>query len=286
MARLSRTALTPRLFAALAAVVAADTNSASIATVPIRIVGTEAPVVMVRVEGKELPLQLDTGDASSLVIHPEILATLPSEPTGRTFKFFSMDGTFETPIVSIKYVEIGSLKFRDVDARKDAHDESFLLAKKSGVGAVGFIGTGLLDSGQIRLDYARKRLTISLPGETGQVRNLCRGKPIPFLLNKYGFATRVSTDIGELRLGWDTGAPAVLISASTAIAAHLSTDQEIIVSEKFVIAGMNYGPQRIEIWNNIPLPREIPGLIGHPFFARHIVCFDYPGSKLHIQRRP
>jgi hypothetical protein len=273
----------PTFLAALTAVLAANANASSIATVPIRIVGTEAPVIMVRVQGRELPLQLDLGDASSLVIHPEVLATLHAEPTGKFFKGFSMDGAIETPIVAVKNVEIGSLTFQAVDARRDAHDEAFLLAKKTGVGAVGFIGTGLLNSGQIRLDYPRKMLTISIPGADGQVRNLCRGKPIPFLLNKYGFGTSVSTDIGELQLGWDTGAPAVLISASTATAARLPTDQESIVSKKFAIAGRNYGPQLIEVWRNIPLPPEIPGLIGHTFFEKRTVCFDYPRAKLHIQ---
>jgi hypothetical protein len=280
MTRVSRT---PRLFAALTAVLAANAVASSITTVPIRIVGTEAPVIVVRVQGRELPLQLDLGDASSLVIHPEVLTTLHAESTGRSFKGFSMDGTIETPIVSVKNVEIGSLTFRNVDARSDAHNAAFLLAKKTGVGAVGFIGTGLLNAGQIRLDYPRKKLTISIPGADGQVRNLCHGKPIPFLLNKYGFGTSVSTDIGELQLGWDTGAPAILISATTAAAARLPTDQESIVSEKFVIAGRNYGPQLIEVWSNLPLPPEIPGLIGHPFFEKRIVCFDYPKAKLHIQ---
>jgi hypothetical protein len=283
MARVFMTAPIPRAFAALIAVVAANSNAASIATVPIRIVGVEAPVIVVRVQGRELPLQLDLGDASSLVIHPEVLATLHSEPTGRTFNAFSMDGTIETPIVSLKSVEIGSLTFHAVDARKDAHEEVFLTAKKTGVGAVGFIGTGLLNSGQIRLDYPRKRVTISLPGTAGKVRNLCRGEPIPFVLNKYGFTTSVRTDIGELRLGWDTGAPAILIPESVAIAAQVSTNQGSIVSQEFVIGGKNFGPQRIEIWDNMPLPPEISGFVGHPFFERHIVCFDYPGSKLHIQ---
>ena len=240
-------------------------------------------MIQVRVQGKELPLQLDLGDASSLVIHPEVLASLRSEPTAKTFKFFSMDGQFETPVVSLDEVEIGSLKFRGVEARKDAHDEKFLKDKKIGVGAVGFIGTGLLNAGQIRLDYPHKSLTISLPGNTGKVRNVCRGKAVPFVVNKYGFTTGVITDIGELQLGWDTGAPANLISRSTATAAHWSADQESAVSEKFLVAGENFGPQRIEIWDNMPLPPEIAGLIGHPFFQEHIVCFDYPRLRLQIQ---
>jgi hypothetical protein len=283
MAHGFRTTLTKTVVAVLTTVLAANVNAASVATVPIRLFGSEAPVIIVRVQGKELPLQLDLGDSSSLVIHPEILSSLHSEPTGRTFKFFSMDGEFETPIVRLESIEIGTLKFRDVDARKDAHDEAFLTAKKTAVGALGFIGTGLLVSGQIRLDYSRTRLTISLPVKSGETSNICRGRSVPFVLNKYGFTTRVNTDIGELQLGWDTGAPAVLISRSAAVAAQIPTDQESTVSENFVIAGRNFGPQRIEIWDNMPLPPEIAGLVGHPFFQKHIVCFDYPAQELHIQ---
>jgi hypothetical protein len=269
--------------AVLAAVLAANVNAASVATVPIRLFGTEAPVIIVRVQGKELPLQLDLGDASSLVIHPEILSSLRSVPTGKTLKFFGMDGEFETPIVSLESVEIGALTFRSVEARRDTHDEAFLNAKKAGVGAVGFIGTGLFNSGQIRLDYSRRKLTISLPEKAEEARNLCRGKAVPFVLNKYGFTTSVGTDIGELQLGWDTGAPAILISRSAAGVAQIPMDQESAVSKKFVIAGEDFGPQRIEIWDNMPLPPEIAGLVGHPFFQKHIVCFDYPAQQLHIR---
>ncbi|MEO8309282.1 MAG: hypothetical protein ABI616_14705 [Pseudomonadota bacterium] len=49
-----------------------------------------------------------------------------------------------------------------------------------------------------------------------------------------------------------------------------------------MVADRNFGPQRVEIWN-IPLPKEIAGLIGHPFFQDHVVCFDYPAHALHIQ---
>jgi hypothetical protein len=240
-------------------------------------------VILVRVQGKELPLQLDLGDASSLVIHPEVLSSLHSEPTGKTFKFFSMDGEFQVPIVTLESVEIGALTFRNVDARMDAHDKAFLAAKKADVGAVGFIGTGLLTSGQIRLDYQRNSVTIRVPKGADESSNLCRGKAIPFDLNRYGFTTRVSTDIGELQLGWDTGAPAILVSRSAADTANIPKEQDGAVSQKFVIAGKDFGPQRIEIWDNIPLPPEIAGFVGHPFFQRHVVCFDYPAQQLHIQ---
>ena len=219
-----------RAAAALVAVMAVNVNAASTTSVPIRLHGTEAPVVILRVQGRELPLQLDLGDASSLVLHPEVLATLRSEPTAEMFKGFSMDGNIETPIARLDLVELGDLKIYSVAARQDVHDDAFRNYRKTEVGAVGFVGT----------------------------------------------------DAGELQLGWDTGAPAILMSRSTAIAAHLAAELDSAVSKKFEVGGRDFGPQRIEIWN-IPLPTEIAGLVGHPFFHEHVVCFDYRNLTLHIE---
>ncbi len=249
---------------------------------PIRLHGTEPPVVIVRVQGKELPLQLDLGDASSLVLHPEVLAALRSEPTGDSFKGFSMDGKIETPIVRLDLVELGDLKLSGVTARQDVHDEAFRTFKKTEIGAVGFVGTGIFKSGQIRVDYPRTRLTISLPRQSGAVRNICRGPAVPIVVNPFGLTTAVSTDLGELQMGWDSGTPTIAISRSTADAAHLAPDLEKTEFKKLEVGGKNFGPRQIEIWN-IPLPAEIAGLIGHPFFEEHVICFDYPGLTLHIQ---
>jgi hypothetical protein len=281
MTRRYTTFLTLSVIAALVAAI--NAKAASTSSIPIRLYDTEAPVVMVRIQGKDVPLQLDLGDVSSLVLHPEVLATLRSEPTGDTFKAFSMDGEIETPIVRLDLIEIGGLKLYGVAARKDAHSETFLNNKKTMVGALGFIGAGLFKSGQLRLDYPRTRLAFSLPSGTGVVRNICRGQKVPFVTNQYGFTTPVSTDIGELQLGWDSGSPAILVSQTAAAAAHLDPNLERTESKTFIVGGKDFGPQRIEIWNNIPLPKEIAGLIGYPFFQKHVVCFDYSKRMLHVQ---
>ncbi len=194
-----------------------------------------------------------------------------------------MDGEFETPIVRLDRVEIGSLALDGVAARKDAHSDDFLKNKKTMIGALGFIGSGLFKAGQIRLDYPRQRVTFSLPSVTGTVSDICQGAKVPFVTNQYGFTTPVMTDVGELQLGWDTGSPAILLSQTAAATAHLDATLKKMKFKKFVIGGKNFGPQSVEIWNNIPLPPEIAGLIGHPFFQKHVVCFDYPNRALHVQ---
>lgn len=266
----------------LVAVAGENSKAVTTASVPIRLNGTEAPVLVVRVQGKDLPLQLDLGDASSLVLHPEVLAALSSEPTAETFKGFSMDGQIETPVVRLDMVEVGALKIYGVSARQDVHDDAFRNYKKTELGAVGFIGTGMFESGQILIDYPRLKVSFSLSGKSGQTPSLCRGRSVPIVRNRYGLTTAVDTDIGILQLGWDTGAPAILISKSAAISGHLAADLESIEFKKLVVAGKNFGPQHVQIWN-IPLPTEIAGLIGHPFFQKHSVCFDYSRLTLHIR---
>jgi hypothetical protein len=279
---MSRACLQLSAVAILMTATAAEVSAASTTSVPIRLHGTEAPVVIVRVQGRQLPLQLDLGDASSLVLHPEVLASLRSEPTGNTFRGFSMDGKIETPIVRLALVELGDLQMTGVDARADVHDEAFRHHKKTEVGAVGFVGAGLFKSGQIRLDYSRARVTISLPRRARAARSICGGRSIPMVLNQWGLTTRVGTDVGDLQLGWDTGMPAVAISRTTANSVHLDASVQSTEFENFAVGGRDYGPQHIEIWD-IPLPTEIAGLIGHPFFAAHVVCFDYAGFTLHIR---
>lgn len=260
---------------------AASATAASTTSVSIRLHGTEAPVVVLRVQGRALPLQLDLGDSSSLVLHPEVLAGLRSTPTPDKFSGFSMDGKIETPVFRFDRVELGGLRLSGVAARADVHDEAFRAYKKTRLGAVGFVGAGLFKTGQIRVDYSRKKLTISLPDRSGVVGNICRGPAVPIAVNQFGLTTAVRTDIGELQWGWDTGMPGIAISRSTADAARLPA-ADSVVFETFTVGGGHFGPQRVEIWN-IPLPKEIAGLVGHPFFEKHVVCFDYAALALHVR---
>lgn len=237
---------------------------------------------MVRVQGQDLPLQLDLGDASSLVLHPEVLASLHREPTGTNYKGFGMLGPVDTPIFRIDLIEIGGRKIRGVSAREDVHDEGFRKYKRTEVGALGFIGTGVFSAGQIRVDYPRKRFTFSLPDQRRASRALCRGTRIPFEWNQYGFTFPVDTDVGRLQLGWDTGTPVNLISRTSATVVGLGPDLKITQFKKLAVGQRDFGPQTIEIWD-IPLPPEIAGLMGHPFFMEHVVCFDYAGSYMQIE---
>src|SRR5690349_20229118 len=62
MAKESGTVLVVGALAGLLTVFAANADEASTTSVPIRLQGTEAPVLIVRVQGQEIPLQLDLGD--------------------------------------------------------------------------------------------------------------------------------------------------------------------------------------------------------------------------------
>jgi len=240
-------------------------------------------LVVVGVQHLGLSLQLDLGDSSALVLHPEVLANLRSKPTGETFKAFSMDGQIETPVFHLERVSIGDVEFSNVAARADVHDETFLNYKKNKVGAVGFVGMGLFKAGQLLVDYSQRRLEISQPDSSGAVPSLCRGQPIALVADStWGLTTAVGTDVGELQFVWDTGSPAMVMSRSMATEVGVAADVDSTVLKKFVIGGRNFGPQRVDIWD-IPTPKGMAGLIGHPFFQSHVICVDGPAKALHIQ---
>lgn len=204
---MARRCPTPLTLSAIAAIAAATANAGSITSVPIRLHGTEAPVVVIRVQGQELPLQLDLGDASSIVLHPEVLGSLRTEPTADTFRGFSMDGKIETPIVRLDLVEVGDIDMFGVAARADAHDDAFRSYKKSEIGAVGFVGMGLFKSGQLVVDYSRSgcrflsltdrgRFVTSVAGNRFRslraVRGVSRRPSAPTLASCCSFGTPVA----------------------------------------------------------------------------------------------
>jgi hypothetical protein len=41
-----------------------------------------------------------------------------------------------------------------------------------------------------------------------------------------------------------------------------------------ILGGNDFGPWRFEVWD-ISLP-GFDGFIGHDFFAKHVVCIDFP----------
>ncbi len=55
------------------------------------------------------------------------------------------------------------------------------------------------------------------------------------------------------------------------------------MSKRISFGGTEFGPFRFEI-ADLSLPTGFDGFVGYNFFAKHVVCFDFPQRRLLIGR--
>jgi hypothetical protein len=125
-------------------------------TVPMQLLGN-FPVITVTIDGNDVPLTFDLGDASSLVLQQSVIDRLKTVPTGETLRFKdAMGNVIHSPMFKITHVKIGNAVFNDVVGRLDAHDPSYQAAQ---VGQQGSFGRGIFKSYKIVLDYHHRKIT-------------------------------------------------------------------------------------------------------------------------------
>ena len=90
------------------------------------------------------------------------------------------------------------------------------------------------------------------------------------------------TEIGDVRLVWDTGAPANIILKDRTDAANLGLPEyEELTLSKLSLGGRDFGPVSFFV-RDFKIP-PFDGLIGFPFFDKYVICFDFPGNRLLIR---
>ena len=98
-----------------------------------------------------------------------------------------------------------------------------------------------------------------------------------------GFQAALNRSSDQLNRQGFTGKTGQVASLDQGLlAVGIGPDLKITQFKKLAVGQRDFGPQTIEIWD-IPLPPEIAGLMGHPFFMEHVVCFDYAGSFMQIE---
>jgi hypothetical protein len=238
-----------------------------------------APVLIAKLGGTEVPLQFDLGASNALILQKSVLDVTKAVPTGESIKQQGTGGVFEVPTYKVPRVQIGNLVFTDVTAQLDAPRVGYEPAQF----ARGYLGTGLLKSNAVVLDYKRHRMTL-LRGEGAAFQALCSGTAVNFSVSSPKWrgeaVTESDTDFGRVTLWWDTGAPATALSGSSSHASHLPTSTERVVTHRFMLGGSNFGPWAFDIWK-VSLP-GFDGFIGDDFFKKHRVCIDFPGNRIVI----
>jgi hypothetical protein len=249
--------------------------------IPIEMHENLAPVLIANVDGVEVRLQLDTGDRTPLVLPQSVLDLIKAVPTGDSSKFQGVDGVFEVPEFKVARVQIGTAVFTDVLARLDAPRAGY----EPGQIAQGYLGTGLLKSYEVMVDYPHRALTfVARPSENSS--GACKGTVVPFSVSSPKWrgepVAEAETDVGRVTLWWDTGAPVSVLRRTLTQEASSKSSGDSVTTKRFTLGGTDFGPWQFDIWD-VSLP-GFDGFIGHDFFARHVVCMDFPGNRVVIAR--
>lgn len=266
----------------LSLVLAADCQSAlasSPVVVPLRIVG-HAAIVMTRIDGVIVPLQVDSGDSTTAALQKSVLDRVRATPTGQSSKQRYIKGIVSSPWYRVHRVQIGRAVFTNVVLRLDAHPAS---DPAKDVGQKGFLGTGLFKTYRVVLDYPDHTMTLLSKDSVGRGRHRCAGSAVSFSSTWHGQpVTNADTDLGQVTLWWDTGAPATILSRSFIQRATPGRTPGPVTSKRFILGGTDFGPWRLAVWPMSLLP-GFSGFIGYDFFSRHVVCFDFPDGEVLIQ---
>ena len=251
--------------------------------IPFRLVGPSSPLITLQIQGHDIPLELDIGATSSLILHPATLNQLQTTPTAETWQGYGMEGkVLQEPIVKVEQVQLGSLVFPNVPIRPDGHDEAFRAKQLADRGTQGFIGTEFFQGYALVLDYPQHLITLIPESTQPASQRACRGQIIPLDHSvTWGLVSHADTDAGDLLFVWDTGAPALILVKSNAQAAHVDTAHKPVTFNHFRMSGHDFGPLQFQVWD-FPAPPGMAGIIGYDFFKDHVVCVDFPHDRIRV----
>ena len=253
--------------------------SNSAITLPIRFLGT-FPIVMAEIEGEDVPLTFDLGDSSALVLQQQVIDRVKTIPSDKAHRGTDVKGNvIESESFILPRLNLGGAVFNDVLGRPDKHDPTY---RADDLGQQGYLGTSLLKSYLVILDYPHRKMTLIPAGDDQAAK--CTGTVVPFLPEWNGEAvTKARTDYGERTAVWDTGAPISLLRQPQAQDIGASELTQHSTTKHLVLGGTDFGHLKLYLANYAE-PAGTDMFIGYNFFATHIVCVDFPGGRLLIQR--
>jgi hypothetical protein len=255
---------------------------AALADAPVQIpiqVSDNFPVLTVKIAGMDVPVVFDSGDQSTLVLQRDVLYQTKAVPTGAaTQQRFVKGKVVQSMQYRLPRVQIGDVVFTNVVGREDVHDPDY---QPADVGQKGFLGTGLLKSYVVAIDYPRRTMAL-IPRADTRAMAQCQGTAAPFSPAWHGEpVTEAETDFGRVALWWNTGAPVSVISRSFLQSSRPHVSAGGVTSQRFILGGSNFGPWRFEVWD-VSLPSGFNGFVGYDFFSQHVVCLDFPGRRVVI----
>jgi hypothetical protein len=259
--------------------IASSAPTQSPVAVPIELLNN-FPVLEVAIGDRRIPLMFDLGGSDEIVLSSDALRSLQVEYLDETYVWVDAKGNrLESRKFRVPELRIGSLVLRDVSGHEDAEAATY---RKTPAGK-GYIGAALVRPFRLVIDYERQTMIFIPADRSDAERHGCYGTAVPFDPEWDGEPiTKASTDLGELVLVWDTGAPMSLIREGLVTKRGITPDSKFVRSTEFALGGKNFGPVQLRLFN-FAEPAGVDGFVGHDFFAKHVVCIDMSGKRLFIR---
>lgn len=251
-------------------------------TVPIELINN-FPVLKVVIGDRSVPVMFDLGGSDEIVLSTDALRSLKVERLTESYTWLdAMGNRLESKKIRVPELRIGSLKFHGVTGHEDAEAATY---RKPPAGQ-GYIGPAFIRSMKLVVDYGRRSMTF-IPNSFKNPEVFgCFGTEVRFDPDMGGEPiTMVRSDLGEHRFVWDTGAPKMIVRRSLVLAHGNATDGTLFSSNEFEIAGKNFGPVQLYMFD-FGEPAEVDGYIGYDFFAANAVCIDMAGRKVLVHPNP
>jgi hypothetical protein len=107
---------------------------------------------------------------------------------------------------------------------------------------------------------------------------------VPFMPEWHGApVAKAHTDLGDLILVWDTAAARGVIRKKSAEDLHATVSNQIVSLSHLNFGDTDLGAMDFHVLDYAQLPGT-DGLVGDDFFARHVVCIDFPGKQFLVRR--
>jgi hypothetical protein len=246
--------------------------------VPLTITPSNFPLVTITIGNKQLPVMFDMGGNGQLALSAQALQGLQVEALPPADQWVDASGKkIEAKRFRVPKLQIGTAVFQDVIGYEDVEAPGY---RKSPAG-VGHFGAPMLRGYKVVLDYKRQEMDLVSADNASPERAGCSGIALAYLPQWQGEpVTKVGTDLGELTMVWDTGAPVSLLQRSKAGQAASNNRYH---AGKFIIGSVDLGPVDFLLFD-FNGPPGLDGFIGYNFLVKNVVCIDHAGKKLLVRR--
>ncbi|WP_194848231.1 hypothetical protein [Candidatus Neptunochlamydia vexilliferae] len=193
-------------------------------------------------------------------------------------------------------VEVGSLVFKNplVTALSKKQRDASIIYLKKGVEKsppqnMGDVGRKFLKNVNLLFDIKKSVIIATndrdrLAKEGYEMESFVK---IPFKQIYKGIILKIKTDLGELKLGLDTGTTWTLLRDSL----HPKNKEKqvgyhglpVMTTNKYMISGTDFGPQNLAFIEITDKLRDIDGFLGMDFIQNHVIYVDFSKKILYIE---